>query len=68
MQTTIEAIYENGVFKPLVKVNLKEGTKLNIVIGRDELIEQAKKFSGIGCYKGKLDADKLQRIEADIFG
>ena len=37
MQTTIEAIYENGVFKPLEKVNL------------------AKKFSGIGGYKGKLD-------------
>lgn len=68
MQTTIEAIYENGVFKPLVKVNLKEGTKLNIVIGRNELIEQAKKFSGIGGYKGKLDADKLRCIEADIFG
>lgn len=64
----IEAIYKHGVFKPLKKVNLKEGTILNIKISKNEIIELAKKFSGIGGYKGKLDADKLRRIEADIFG
>ena len=30
MGETIEVIYENGVFKPLEKVELKEGTKIKI--------------------------------------
>ena len=36
----IEVIYENGVFKPLEKVDLKEGEKLKIVVkkGVDHLI------------------------------
>jgi len=28
MQKTIEVVYENGVFKPLEKVELKEGEKI----------------------------------------
>jgi len=62
MQKIIKAIYEDGVFKPLEKVNLKEGTKIDIII-KNELIEMAKKFSGIGGYQGKLDTEKLQRTE-----
>ena len=36
----IEVIYENGVFRPLEKVDLKEGEKLKIVVkkGVDHLI------------------------------
>ncbi len=30
MEIVIEAIYENGVFKPLKKVNLKEGERVRI--------------------------------------
>jgi len=33
MARIIEAIYENGVFKPLEKVDLKEGEKVRIIIG-----------------------------------
>ena len=32
MAKIIEAIYENGVFKPLEKVNLKEGEKFRLVL------------------------------------
>ncbi|WP_457590310.1 antitoxin family protein [Geoglobus sp.] len=32
MPKVIEAVYENGVFKPLEKVNLKEGEKIRIKI------------------------------------
>lgn len=36
MAKVIEAIYENGVFKPLEKVDLKEGEKVKITISRGE--------------------------------
>ncbi len=32
MSKIIEAVYENGVFKPLEKVDLKEGEKVRIKI------------------------------------
>ncbi len=32
MDKVIEAIYENGVFKPLEKVDLKDGEKVKITI------------------------------------
>lgn len=32
MSRAIEAIYENGVFKPLEKLEIKEHTKLTIVL------------------------------------
>ncbi|WP_456329711.1 antitoxin family protein [Archaeoglobus sp.] len=32
MPKIIEAVYENGVFKPLQKVNLKEGEKVRLVV------------------------------------
>ena len=33
MEQVIEAIYEKGVFKPLKKVDLKEGERVKIRIG-----------------------------------
>jgi predicted DNA-binding antitoxin AbrB/MazE fold protein len=35
MSKVIEAIYENGVFKPLQKVNLREGERVKIEIKED---------------------------------
>ncbi|MBI4688789.1 MAG: antitoxin family protein [Nitrospirae bacterium] len=32
MPKTIEAIYENGVFKPLKKINLPEHKRLTIIV------------------------------------
>ncbi len=36
MSKVIEAIYENGVFKPLEKVDLKDGEKVRITISREK--------------------------------
>jgi len=33
MSQTIEAIYENGVFKPLSPVNLPEGARVRVEVG-----------------------------------
>ena len=43
MTKVIEAIYEKGVFKPLEKVDLKEGEKVKIRIERN-LIEIIKSY------------------------
>jgi predicted DNA-binding antitoxin AbrB/MazE fold protein len=34
MSESLKVIYENGVFKPLQKVNLKEHQKLELIIKR----------------------------------
>ncbi|AIG97132.1 hypothetical protein AFULGI_00003060 [Archaeoglobus fulgidus DSM 8774] len=34
MPKVIEAIYENGVFKPLQKVELREGEKVKVIVDR----------------------------------
>jgi len=38
----VEVVYENGVFKPLKKVNLKEGThgKVILELGLADIIER----------------------------
>ncbi len=48
----IEVIYEKGVFKPLQKVNLKEGVRGRIMIISEEL-EKLR-----GKYAGKIDCEK----------
>ncbi len=42
MPKIIEAIYENGVFKPLQKVNLREGKKVRLQVeeGILEIVER----------------------------
>ncbi len=67
MPKVIEAVYEDGVFKPLEKVDLKEGERVKLRIEKD-VIELAKSYAGVGGYKGKLSQEKLYRIEVDIFG
>ncbi|MEM1672248.1 MAG: antitoxin family protein [Archaeoglobaceae archaeon] len=47
MPKIIEAIYEDGVFKPLEKVDLKDGEKVRVEIKKD--IDQLR-----GKYKAKL--------------
>lgn len=37
----IEAKYENGVFKPLGKIDLKEGTVVEIHVDREETHRRA---------------------------
>ncbi|MEM3505078.1 MAG: antitoxin family protein [Archaeoglobaceae archaeon] len=49
MPKIIEAIYEDGVFKPLEKVELKEGEKVKVIAG--DLVGRLKK------YRTKVDKD-----------
>ncbi len=55
---TIECIYEGGVFKPLEKVDLEDGTRLRIKMGRCDL----SKFYGI---LGKASAERLAELEEE---
>ncbi len=54
----IECIFEGGVFKPLEKVNLEDGTKLKIRVGRKDL----SKYYGI---LGKASAERLAELEGE---
>jgi len=55
MGKVIEVVYENGVFKPLKEVNLKEGEKLRIEI-KESLVDKLRK------YRIKVDTDILQEF------
>ncbi len=44
MLKVIEAVYEKGIFKPLEKVNMKEGEKLKIKIENMLLFDIVKKY------------------------
>jgi len=39
MQFEIDAVYENGVFKPLVPVSLPNGTKVKLIIVVEKRID-----------------------------
>ncbi len=55
MGKVIEVVYENGVFKPLKEVSLKEGEKLKIEI-KESLVDKLRK------YRIKVDTDILQEF------
>jgi predicted DNA-binding antitoxin AbrB/MazE fold protein len=55
---TIECVYEGGVFRPLEKVDLKEGTRLKIKMDRCDL----SKYYGI---LGKASAERLAELEEE---
>jgi predicted DNA-binding antitoxin AbrB/MazE fold protein len=44
----IEAKYENGVFRPLSKVKLKEGTVVEIHVDREETHRRAQSIRELG--------------------
>ncbi|MEM1672054.1 MAG: antitoxin family protein [Archaeoglobaceae archaeon] len=65
MPKIIEAIYEDGVFKPLEKIELKEGERVRLRISID-LRDLVSKFRGVGKYSGKITDDKLYKIEVEL--
>ena len=62
MRKIIEVVYENGVFKPLEKVNLKEKTKLKITISEIEKKEVVESYRGV---LGKADTEELREFEEE---
>ncbi len=59
MPDIIEVIYEDGVFRPLKKVDFREGEKLKIRIERKNL----SKYYGVF---GKASADELKELEEEV--
>ncbi|GBD95871.1 MAG TPA: DUF104 domain-containing protein [Nitrospirae bacterium] len=62
MAQTIEAIYEDGVFKPTKKVRLKEREKVELTISKkaeiDNAIKKAMSIIGVGKSSFKDTAGK----------
>jgi len=56
MPKVIEAIYEDGVFKPLKKLNIKEGSRVIITIEKKR--EKLRKYLGI---LGKMEVEEMER-------
>ena len=73
MQKTIEVVYEKGLFKPLVPVDLKEGERIEIEVkvkGVNKIKELSDKYFGI--VKLNLKKEGLERllnkIEEEMYG
>jgi len=63
MTRIIEAIYENGVFKPLEKVDLREGERVKLRVEKDRK-EILKNYRGLF---GKSTVKELQTLEWEVF-
>jgi len=61
MPKVIEVVYENGVFKPLEKVDLKDKTRLKIAITKDRK-DVVNLYRGIF---GKANVDELKEFEEE---
>ena len=65
MQKTIEVVYEKGMFKPLMPVELKEGEEIRIEIKEKvdksekarEILDKLRRFTSI-----RLKPEKLEEL------
>jgi predicted DNA-binding antitoxin AbrB/MazE fold protein len=60
MQKTIKAIFEDGVFKPLEKVELKEKTRVQLTITEDMIKKMSEKY--FGALKLNLNNKELAEL------
>ncbi|MGD2249894.1 MAG: antitoxin family protein [Candidatus Methanofastidiosia archaeon] len=56
----IEVIYEKGVFKPLQKVDLKKGTRLTLIMGKDEVKKVLQNLKDLEPLDVEIDDEKLE--------
>lgn len=62
MPKVIKVIYENGVFKPLEKVDLPEKTRLRIKIENiDDLLEE---FCGL--IESKISLEDIEKMRYEV--
>ena len=54
-------IYENGVFKPLEKIDLPEGARVRI---RVEDMEELEEFCGL--IESKITLEDIKRMRAEV--
>lgn len=59
MNQTIEAVYEDGVFKPLnpITIEIEEGEKVKIVVKTEEHIEESSVDLAEKYFKGLSEED-----------
>jgi len=68
MQKTIEVVYEKGMFKPLMPVELKEGEEIRIEIKEKvdksekarEILDKLRRFTAIRLKPEKLEEMYLE--------
>ena len=64
MQQTLEAVYENGVFRPLEKIEMAEGQQVRLIVETlpEDLLELAAQV-----YEGLSDKeiDEIEQIALD---
>jgi predicted DNA-binding antitoxin AbrB/MazE fold protein len=68
MQRTIEVVYEKGMFKPLMPVELKEGEQIRIEIKEKvdksekarEILDKLRRFTSIRLKPEKLEEMYLE--------
>ncbi len=65
MPKTINAIYENGVFKPMEPISLSEHEKVRLDINLDERLRKQLKELTESIYK-RTDKYSSEEIEANI--
>ncbi|KYK33833.1 MAG: antitoxin family protein [Theionarchaea archaeon] len=56
----IEVIYEKGVFKPLQKVDLKEGTRLTLIMGKDKVKKILQNLKTLEPLDVEIDNETLE--------
>ena len=62
MQKTIEVVYEKGMFKPLEKVEIKEGAKIQIPL-KAEVLKKYYKSIPITVSKEDMEQFRLELLE-----
>jgi predicted DNA-binding antitoxin AbrB/MazE fold protein len=62
MQTTLKAIYEKGVFRPLEKLELAEGQSVQLIVDTNPLTPQEMLQLAFEVYEGLSETD-INEIE-----
>jgi predicted DNA-binding antitoxin AbrB/MazE fold protein len=67
MIETVDAIYENGIFRPLDEIHISEGLKVKLIIDSDN--EKSKDIINLatGVYDGlsEKDISEIEKIALD---
>lgn len=67
MSKTVEAVYENGVFKPVVPIDMPEHKKLLLVIEEETEVSAKILSLASNVYKGfsTKDIEEVERVALD---
>ena len=66
MEKVIECIYEEGVFKPLNKISLKDGEKVRMLLKEDRM-KALEKYVGIIKLKQPLTLEEILDLEDEAY-